>query len=447
MRCYRGLMRPWARTTRIVVAVSAALLTAYAMVWTQLSPFDIGRSDFTAFYVGGTLLREGHGASLYDESLQAPLHARLLAPDHEGNLPFVDPPVAAALVLPVTVFGLHGAYAAWAAVELLVLSGAVAIVVATEARRREVGRAGSWAAGLAAMAGTGTLFAVVQAQWTPVLALGLAVAYWSWQPRPAVADGDEATASRRAALGAAALVTCALVGKPQLALGLVAFMAGWRRRHVLLGAAAGLGAFALVSLAIVGPAGIAGLARIVSGSTTRWDPHLMLGVSGVAAALAGGGAAAIALGVALSLVACGAAYVLGGRVRRDPSQLPLALAGAAALSLFAAPHAYLDDLAMLAPVAAWCLAGAWTTSADPAAAWWRAPLAAVLGLWVALNAAALVDLGVQGRLPVGPVTAYVLIIIGAVSLRATGAQAAIRLRYRAGDEAVVGAVAHGLRRG
>lgn len=447
MRCYRGLMRPWARTTRIVVAVSAALLTAYAMVWTQLSPFDIGRSDFTAFYVGGTLLREGHGASLYNESLQAPLHARLIAPDHEGNLPFVDPPVAAALVLPLTVLGLDGAYAAWAAVELLVLAAAVAIVVATVARRRGIGGAGSWAAGLAAMAGTGTLFAVVQAQWTAVLALGLAVAYWCWRPRPALADGDVAKTSRREALGAAALVTCALVGKPQLALGLVAFMAGWRRREVLLGAAAGLGAFALVSLAIVGPAGIAGLVRIVAGSTTRWDPHLMLGVSGVAAALTGGGAAAIALARALVLVGCGAAFVLGSRVRQDPSRLSVALAGAAALSLFVAPHAYLDDLAMLVPVAAWCLAGARTTSADGAAAWWRAPLTAVLGLWVAVNAAALVDLGVQGRLPIGPVTAYVLAVIGTVTLRATGGQAAIRLRYRAGDEAVVGAVAHGVRRG
>ena len=439
-------MRPPARTTRIVVAVSAALLVAYAIVWTQLSPFDIGRSDFTAFYVGGTLLREGHGPSLYDESLQAPLHARLIAPDREGNLPFVDPPVAAALVLPVTVLGLDAAYRVWALLEVVVLAGAVAIAVRA-ARPPNAAGGQAWAAGLAAMAGAGTLFALSQAQWTPVLALGLAVAFWSWRRAATAAQGSPAGVSRTAAVGAAALVAYALVGKPQLALGLAAFMAGWRRRDVLLGAAAGLVGFAAVSFALVGPAGIGGLARIVTGSTTRWDPHLMLGVSGVAAALTGGGTAAIALGAGLTATACAAAFVLGNRVRRDPQRLPVALAGAAALSLLAAPHAYLDDLAMLAPAAGWCLAGPkpWTPSA--AGARWQAPRTVVLGLWVALNATAIVDLAAQGHQPSGPLSAYVLAGMGAVAIVATRGRAAARLRYRAGDEAALGAVAHGLRRG
>ena len=440
-------MMPPGRTTRIVVAVSAALLVAYAIVWTQLSPFDIGRSDFTAFYVGGTLLREGHGSSLYDEALQAPLHARLIAPDREGNLPFVDPPAAAALVLPVTVLGLDAAYRVWALLELAVLAGALVIAVRA-ARPPNVANGQVWAAGLAAMAGVGTLFAVSQAQWTPVLALGLAVAFWSWRRATAAVGGSQAGASRMAAAGAAALVACALVGKPQLALGLLAFMAGWRRRDVLLGAAGGLAGFAAVSFALVGPAGIAGLARIVTGSTTRWDPHLMLGVSGIAAALTGGGAAAVALGALLTATACAAAFVLGYRVRRDPQRLSVALAGASALSLLAAPHAYLDDLAMLAPVVAWCLAGA-MSAAPRAAARWRTPtpLLLVLALWAALNAAAVIDLAAQGRLPAGPLSAYVMAGIGAVAIVATRGQAAARLRYRAGDEAAVGAVAHGLRRG
>ena len=440
-------MTPSGRTTRIVVAVSAALLVAYAIVWAQLSPFDIGRSDFTAFYVGGTLLRQGHGPLLYDESLQGPLHARLIAPDREGNLPFVDPPVAAALVLPVTVLGLDAAYRLWALLELAVLAGAVVIAVRAGRRPREVATGWSWAAGLAAMAGAGTLFAVSLAQWTPVLALGVAVAYRSWQRVTPAADGSRAGASRAAAVAAAALVACALAGKPQLALGLIAFMAGWRRRDVLLGAGAGLAGFAVVSFALVGPAGIAGLARIVTGSTTRWDPHLMLGVSGVAAALAGGGAAAIALGAVLTAAACAAACLLGDRVRRDPQHLSVALAGAAALSLLAAPHAYLDDLAMLAPVAGWCLAGPTTTTAPAAGAQWRAQLAIVLSLWVAVSAAGVLDLAAQGRLATGPLSAYALAGIGGVAILVTRTRAAARLRYRAGDEAALGAVAHGLRRG
>lgn len=433
---------------RIVVAVSAALLAAYAIVWTRLSPADIGRSDFTAFYVGGTLLRAGHAASLYDESLQAPLHARLIAPDHEGNLPFVDPPVAAALALPVTLLALDTAYRVWALVELAVLAGAVAIAVAAAPGPAGNFSARRWAAGLAAMAGAGTLFAVSQAQWTPVLALGLASAYWRWQRAAAPSTPRrDAVASPLPALGAAALVVAALVGKPQLILGLVAFMAGWGRRDLLLGAAAGFAGFCLVSLAIAGPAGIAGFVRIVSGSTTRWDTHLMIGVSGVAAALTGGGAASIALVGALSVVACGAAYILGRRVRRDRSRLTVALAGATALSLLAAPHAYLDDLATLAPVAAWSLAAAIIAEPRATAAGWRTAVAAVLALWLGVNSAAVVDLAAQGSLPTGPLTAYALALAGGAALVATRGQAAARLRYRAGDEAALGAVAHGIRRG
>lgn len=424
MRCYRDRVAPSGRTARVVIAVSAALLVAYAVVFAQLSRVDIGRSDFTAFYVGGTLLRAGQAASLYDEAAQAPLHSRLIAPDPEGTLPFVDPPVAAALVAPVTLLGLDDAYRIWALAGVVVLVAAVALAV------RGVPRAAALPAWAAALAGTGTLFAAAQAQWTPLLALGLAVAYRAWQRR----DRPE---WRAAALGSAALLAAAAIGKPQLALGLVAFLIGWRRRGLLLGATAAAAGLAALSLALVGPAGVAAFVRVVAGSATRWDPHLMVGASGVAAALAGVGAPAAVLTVVIALCACVAACVLGGRVRREPAHLPAALAGAAALSLLAAPHAYLDDLVMLAPAAAWSLAAASVSSLRR--------FAAVLGLWAAFSGAAIADLAGGGRLPTGPATAYVLAAMGALALAATGTSATRRVRYRARDEAALGAVAHGLR--
>ena len=57
------------RPARLIIAISAALLVAYAVVWAQVSSVDVGRSDFTAFYVGGTLLREGHTGDLYNEAV------------------------------------------------------------------------------------------------------------------------------------------------------------------------------------------------------------------------------------------------------------------------------------------------------------------------------------------------------------------------------------------
>src|SRR5579864_1000570 len=237
-----------------------ALILAYAVIWAQVSTFDIGRSDFTAFYVGGTLLREGHAHDLYSEALQAPLHASLIAPDTEANLPFVDTPVAAALVLPVTWLALDAAYRLWGVLELAVLILAVVIAVRAAPWPASASGAQRFAAGVAALAGAGTLAVWAQAQWTSLLALGLAVAYARWR------KGDLGT-------GAAVLLASAAVAKPQLALGLLAFMLGWRNRRVLLGGLAGAAAVGLASLALVGPGGVAGFIGIVTSSTARWDLH------------------------------------------------------------------------------------------------------------------------------------------------------------------------------
>src|SRR5207302_2594482 len=133
-RCYgRAAVAPH---RRIVVAAGAALalLVAYLVLWVGVSRHDIGRSDFTASYVAGTLLREGHRGDIYDESVQQPLHARLIAPDREGNLPFVNPPPAAALAAPVTALGLDAAYRLWSLLQLGLLAAAVAVAIRSAPR-------------------------------------------------------------------------------------------------------------------------------------------------------------------------------------------------------------------------------------------------------------------------------------------------------------------------
>ncbi len=419
------------RTARIVLAISAALLVAYAVIWTQLTPFDIGRSDFTAFYIGGTLLREGHGPQLYDEALQAPLHTRLIAPDHEGSLPFVDPPPAAALVLPVTLLGLDAAYRAWSLLVLATLAGAVALAVRAGRPRLALGTSRGWVAAAAALAGAGTLLTWSEGQWAALAALGLAAAYAMWRR-----NAGSPTA-REAALGAAALLSGAAIGKPQLALGLLAFMIGWRRTGLLRGSIAAIGGLGIASLLLVGPAGIGGFIGIITRSTARWDRHLMLGAPSLGAAIGGNGAPAAVVTTLVALGACAAAYVLGTQVRREPRLLGVGLAGAAALSLLAAPHGYLHDLALLAPAAAWCIAGASEGGVGA-----RIPLA----LWALLTITGFADLAANGVLPIGSVSAYVLAAAGAAALGATRNRHRSGLGYRAGDEAALGAVAHGLRR-
>jgi uncharacterized membrane protein len=90
------------RLARLIIAISAGLLIGYAGVWVSISPQSIGRGDFTATYVGATLFREGYGSRIYVGTLQAELHTQVVAPDHVGNLPFVDAPLAAAIAAPVT---------------------------------------------------------------------------------------------------------------------------------------------------------------------------------------------------------------------------------------------------------------------------------------------------------------------------------------------------------
>ena len=383
------------RPARLIIAISAALLVAYAVVWAQVSSVDVGRSDFTAFYVGGTLLREGHTGDLYNEAIQQPLHSALIAPDREGNLPFVNTPVAAVLVLPVTALPLAVAYRLWGILELAILVLAVVLAIRSVEWPPETPRVWKVAAGAAALASMGTLTTVIQAQWTPILALGIVLAYRAWK------GGHQAT-------GAALLVVSAGIAKPHLALGLLAFLLGWRRRRVILGAVAGVAGLTLASLALVGPAGIAGFIKILAGSTTRWELASMVSFIGVVGSLFGSGVAAHLISLAITLVACAVAVWLGALVRRDSSRLDTALVGAALLSLVASPHAYPDDLVMLAPVMVIGVAAAARRMTSSATLVWWSPVTLAYGAWALVTLAAFADLADSATFPPGQLAGWAL---------------------------------------
>jgi hypothetical protein len=398
-----GSLRP----ARLIIAIAAALLVAYAVIWTQVSSFDIGRSDFTAFYVGGTLLREGHTGDLYSQAIQQPLHSTLIAPDREANLPFVNTPVAAALVLPATFLPLDAAYRLWSVLELAVLI--LAVVLAVRSVEWPDGTPQIWcvAAGAAALAGMGTWTMFVQAQWTPLLALGLVLAYRSWK------RGHLAT-------GAAVLVVSAGIAKPHLALGLLAFLLGWRERRVILGALAGVAGLATASVALVGPAGVVGFVSILASSTTRWELATMVSFIGVVGSLFGNGVTAHLVGLVATVLACAAAVWLGMRVRNDPSRLDTALVGAAVLSLVASPHAYPDDLVMLAPAFVIGVAAAARRLSASASLRLSSPVAYAYGAWALITVAACIDLIDAAKFPPGQLAGWALVVAGVLACIATG---------------------------
>ncbi|MGA3183924.1 MAG: glycosyltransferase family 87 protein [Candidatus Dormibacteria bacterium] len=379
-------------------ALCGAMLAAYLVLWVGVGALQIGRSDFTSTYIGATLLREGHGSSMYDEALQAPLHASLIAPDREGNLPFVNPPLAAALALPVSLLDLDSAYRLWSLLQFALLVVSVVVAIRAAPGRRRLAPMTQVAIGLVALACLGTWATLLLGQWDGVSALGLAVAYALLR-------------HRRPGTAGAFLAVTALIGKPHLALGLAAFVVGVRDRRLILGAAAGVAASLLLSLLVAGPGGIAGFVGSAIDSTTRWQLANMVSLVGIAGSVAGNGTASHVMAAAGELVAVVLAAMLGWAVRRRPERLEVALAGAAVLSLLASPHAYWDDLALLVPAAAWSLA-ALAARRDGGGSL----RTAVLAVWVAISVAAYLDISTNAAPPLGLLTPWALIAAAALAV-------------------------------
>jgi hypothetical protein len=394
------------RTALLAGGVAAALLLGYLAMWLGVSRLEVGRSDFTSTYVGATLLRQGHATQLYDESLQTPLHSQLIAPgDHQGNLPFVNPPGAALLALPVTLLDLPTAYRVWSLLQLVLIALGVAAAVRAAPWPSTTPRSTRAVAWLVGTAGAGTASTLLLGQWDGLLTLGVGMAYASWRRDRGIAAG--------AWLGAVAALT-----KPHLFFGVAAFLLARRDKRALGGAGAAVACIAALSLLLVGPQGLVDFARISLGGADRWPLAGLLGFTGLFGSWLGNVGTAYVLAAVASLAALAGCAVLGARSREDTTQFETALAGTMALTLVMSPHLLGHDLALLAPAAAWMLA--------------RATRRRVLMLWIPLNAVAALDFGNGRMAPPGRLVPIVLAIGGIVALHATGGIAVpARLRRRA----------------
>ena len=367
------------------MAIAAALLIAYVLIWARLPTTDIDRSDFTSSYVAGLLLRHPGGAAVYDAATQTAVRDRLIAPVHNGTVPFVDAPPAAALVVPVTWLSLVAAYRLWTALSLALLLLAVVVAVRSAPWPETTPKLWRLATGLAALASMGTWTLLLQGQWTSLTALGLALAYRDWR------HGHEAR-------GAVILVLAAGIAKPHLALGLGAFLLGWGHRRVILGAVGGIAGLAVASLVAVGTAGVLAFAGLAPAQGGAWDLRRMLSFIAIPGSIAGNGTISEAIGLAGTAAACVVAWRLGALARRHPDRFDRALIADAVLSLLGAPHAYAQDLVMLAPVLIWAVAIA------------AERRVAVVSLWALITAAAFVDFIDGGTFPPGALAPWALIV-------------------------------------
>jgi len=109
----------------VVAAINAGLAIGYVgLVITAYTQDLSWRADFTAFYAGWTMVRQGLGTRLYDFDLQRTIQHVLLAgyPHGDGILAFYYPPHVALLFCPLSFLPLNYAYALWTAGQLGVLT-------------------------------------------------------------------------------------------------------------------------------------------------------------------------------------------------------------------------------------------------------------------------------------------------------------------------------------
>ena len=326
----------------MVIAIALALLAVCGMRVAGAGPAQGGRADFGSGYTGATIIRDGDGHRLYDLTLQASVGDRVMAPQRI-TLPYDAMPLGAVALVPLTLLRLDAAFAVWTTAQFLLVLLAVVIAVRAAPSPRPRSHWAAFAIIGIAVTQVGLENLVGVGQWTGVNALGVAMAYRCWRRSSFAAGGMW-------------LVATAAVMKPDLAIGLSAFLIGWGNRRALLGAL-GAGAAAVAgSLAIVGVGGmsamlgndlrLAGVLSQAGGASFFALPSVWFG--NATPAYVGG-----AVGALACLAICG---VLGRCLRNDPSLLGPALATATALSLLASPHAYLYDEVMLAPAVAWSLA-------------------------------------------------------------------------------------------
>jgi hypothetical protein len=179
------------------------------------------------------------------------------------------------------------------------------------------------------------------------------------------------------------------------------------------GALVGSGVVAALSLVLVGPAGLGGFISALGFAAGNTPGASTLGIPGLVASWLGGGTVAVVIGIAGSLLALAACWLLGTRSRGLPGALEVSLAGAAALSLVASPHLLPHDLVILAPAFAWCAARA---AAADAAPWPGLVTFRLVAAWAVLSVLTLVDTGNAAPAPPGRLVPLCLIGIGVAAL-------------------------------
>ncbi|HXA27459.1 MAG TPA: glycosyltransferase family 87 protein [Candidatus Angelobacter sp.] len=390
--------RLWSLAGPAALALAVAALLVQ-LVWALDAPV---KTDYLPFATGARVLQSDPGC-MYCQDVQASQQAAILGytPTAGFPKPFVNPPLVAWALQPLSGLPLRTGLVALLAVLLAAL--AASLLLAERLLPRD------WPDGkriVVAAAGLISLPAATAlglAQWAPLLVLA--------------ALGALALLRRDRAVAAGVLLSVLLI-KPQTVWLVLPALAAARSWRVLLGVAAGAGGWLATGLLLVGPSQMLQLPRLILerhvGEATR-----TAGLPGLVSDIFGSGGAAFVAAVAMGLLALAVLVRVRGVLRGRPA---VAIALGVAASLAFAPHVFPDDLMLLAVCAVM-----WAPMA-PAGA-----IAAML----AVSAAYQLDGWLPS--PLAHLTPFALlgVLVGmALSLRARGAEGvpvATRTRLATGE--------------
>jgi glycosyl transferase family 87 len=379
------------------ITVASIVLAHYAQVWTVVPSSLAPTSDFAGTYVAATLIRTGHAEQIYDPAVEQQTLVASGAPAGHDDIPFENPPGAAVLALPFSLLSAGAAWRAWSVLQLLLVVVSLWLVARVAPWPASMPKLPRVAIALIALAGFGTGLVLLEGQWDGVSVVGLALAYVAWR-------------RGRPGLAGFALGFTAAIAKPQLVIGIAAYMLGRRDWRGIAGAIAGAAVTVLIGLLAGGPHGITSFISAVS--TPHDSPTAeMQGSSGLFGSLLGQAPGVYLLSIGAGLAAAVVAGWIGAITRHRADLFEPSLCAAVALSLFASPHLLGHDLTLLAPV---LIGGtAWLAGRPTEAAWPGPATLVVIAGWALLSVATMVDLGQNTVGLPGRATPWALLLVAA----------------------------------
>jgi hypothetical protein len=111
---HKQRLNRWLVLSALILNLSLAI--SYLGLWIiQAQQGNLWRADFTAFYTGWAIVRDGKGADVYDLDLEMNYQRQILSGNQfsEGLLPFINPPHVALVGAPLAYLSLSNAYLVW----------------------------------------------------------------------------------------------------------------------------------------------------------------------------------------------------------------------------------------------------------------------------------------------------------------------------------------------